>query len=52
MKLNKFDIIKYVSWGVAAIAGIAMSWASDQLTKQQVDETLSGYIAEKTKGES
>lgn len=51
MKLNKFDLIKYVGWGIAAIAGIMVSWASDQQAKSQIDETVHEYIS-KAKEES
>ena len=51
MKFDKVKIVKVTGWLMAAVAGIAVSWATDQTTKKQNDENFEKYINEKTNEE-
>lgn len=52
MKIDKVDVIKVAGWLTAAVAGIMVSWASDQSTKKQNDENFEKYIEKRENGES
>ena len=51
-KIDKVGLVKIAGWLTAAVAGIMVSWASDQSTKKQNDENFEKYISEKENGES
>ena len=51
-KIDKTTVVKIAGWLTAAVAGIMVSWASDQSTKKQNDENFEKYISEKENGES
>lgn len=37
--MKKETIVKWVSWGLVAVAGLAASWAQDQETKAITEKT-------------
>ena len=52
MKINKIGVIKAAGWIATAVAGIAISWASDKQLQKQNDENFQKYIEKKENGES
>ena len=52
MKIDKIGVVKVAGWLTAAVAGIMVSWASDQSTKKQNDANFEKYIENKKNGES
>ena len=52
MKIDKVDVIKVAGWLTAAVAGIMVSWASDQSTKHPNDENFEKYIEKRENGEA
>lgn len=44
-KISLTGAVKVFGWVATAVGGILVAWATDQQTKEQVDEKLEEYIS-------